>query len=130
MKIVARLGLASAEVHTNRATRGEARNLAILLYVQPQEGELLMKYPMLNRLLVGAALGAAAALSACEEPPREPQPMEEAAPVEAQAAEDAAEPAVAEAPPAQEAKAPVEALPPDQRSSEQTVQPESDTLFY
>ena len=45
----------------------------------------------------------------------------------------AASPALArqaEAPAAPETATPVEALPPDQRSSEETVQPESDTLFY
>ena len=46
--------------------------------------------------------------------------------------EDAAAPAVAEAeaPAATDAPAPVDTLPHEQRTSEQTVQPESDTLFY
>lgn len=84
-----------------------------------------------KRLLLGAAaLGGVAALAACEEPSREPAPA--TAPVvepETPAAEDAAAPTAAEAPD-KPSTAPVEALPPDQRSSEETVQPESDTLFY
>jgi len=84
-----------------------------------------------KRLLLGAvALGAVTALAACEEPSREPAPAP--APVvepEPPAAEDAAAPTAAEAPDTPPT-APVEALPPDQRSSEETVQPESDTLFY
>lgn len=84
-----------------------------------------------KRLLLGAvALGAVAALAACEEPRREPAPAP--APVvepETPAAEDAAAPTAAEAPDTPPT-APVEALPPDRRSSEETVQPESDTLFY
>ena len=84
-----------------------------------------------KRLLLGAvALGAMAALAGCEEPPREPAPPP--APVveaEPPAAEDAAAPTAAEAPETPPT-APVETLPPDHRSSEETVQPESDTLFY
>ncbi len=84
-----------------------------------------------KRLLLGAvALGAVAALAACEEPRRQPAPAP--APVvepETPAAEDAAAPTAAQAPDTPPT-APVEALPPDHRSSEETVQPESDTLFY
>ena len=84
-----------------------------------------------KRLLLGAvALGVACAVAACEEPRYEsaPAPAPAVEP-EAPAAEDTAAPVVVEAPDAP-AKPPVETLPPDQRSSEETVQPESDTLFY
>ena len=84
----------------------------------------------LNRLLLIAALGAAAATSACDEPPAEAETIElQVQEPVAPAAEDSAAPAVAEAP-AAEAPPPVDALPPEHRTSEQTVQPESDTLFY
>lgn len=86
---------------------------------------------IVNRLLLAAGLAATAALAACDEPRKEEgheaveiQTEEPAAP----AAEDAAVPAVAETP--TEAPPPVDALPPEKRTSEQTVQPESDTLFY
>lgn len=84
-----------------------------------------------KRLLLGVvALGVACAVAACEKPRYEPAPAPApAVEPEAPAAEDAAAPVVAEAPDAP-AKPPVETLPPDQRSSEETVQPESDTLFY
>ena len=85
----------------------------------------------MRRLILALALGAAAALSACDDyddrgAETMPPPVEaEAAP----AAEDVAEPVVET-----EAAAdpiPTEApLPPEQRSSEETVQPESETLFY
>lgn len=89
-----------------------------------------MNRPMLNRILIGAALCATGFLAACEQPYNEPEPVEAPAPVEADSAEDAAAPVVAETPAAPAPVTPVEALPPDHRSSEQTVQPESDTLFY
>lgn len=88
-----------------------------------------MSRPTMNRLLLGAALAAAAGLTACDEPqtqPMEAPAVEDAAP----AAEDAAAPVVAESAPEPTPASPVETLPPDQRSSEQTVEPESDTLFY
>ncbi|AYG95747.1 hypothetical protein D8I30_11585 [Brevundimonas naejangsanensis] len=90
-----------------------------------------MNRSILNRLLLGASLATTAALAACEEPQPRPQPaeppmVEEAAPV----AEESAPPVTDEAPEAVEPATPVEALPTDQRTSEQTVQPESDTLFY
>ncbi len=88
---------------------------------------------IVKRLLLAAGLAATTALAACDEPRSENdyeavevQTEEPAAP----AAEDAAAPAVAEAPAATEAPPPVDALPPETRTSEQTVQPESDTLFY
>ncbi|HEY1072813.1 hypothetical protein [Brevundimonas sp.] len=84
----------------------------------------------LNRLLLIAALGAAAATSACDEPPVETESVQvEVQEPAAPAAEESAAPAVAEAP-AADAPPPVDTLPPEQRTSEQTVQPESDTLFY
>ena len=88
---------------------------------------------IVKRLLLAAGLAAATALAACEEPRTEQdyeaveiQTEEPAAP----AAEESAAPAVAEAPVPTEAPPPVDALPPENRTSEQTVQPESDTLFY
>lgn len=88
---------------------------------------------IVKRLLLAAGLAATAALAACSDPRSENdheaveiQTEEPAAP----AAEDAAAPAVAEAPAAKTDGPPVEAIPHDERTSEQTVQPESDTLFY
>lgn len=84
----------------------------------------------MNRLVLAVVLGASALLAACEGPaPSEdietaPAPLE----AEAPAAEDAAAPAAETAP--QTPPADTTALPPDQRSSEQSVQPESETLFY
>ncbi len=52
-------------------------------------------------------------------------------PVEAMPAEEQAAPAVAETPSEVQTDArPVESLPPEVRSSEESVQPESETLFY
>lgn len=90
----------------------------------------MMNRPMLNRILIGAALCVSGFLAACEQTYSEPAPVEAPVPVEAPAAEDAAAPAVAEAPAAVAPTTPTETLPPDHRSSEETVQPESDTLFY
>ncbi len=87
---------------------------------------------IVKRLLLASSLGAAALLSACDEPRQyESVEIETEAPA-APAAEEAAAPTVAEAPApaATEAPAPVDTLPPEQRTSEQTVQPESETLFY
>lgn len=84
----------------------------------------------MNRLVLAFALGATALLAACEGPaPSEdietaPPPLE----AEAPAAEDSAAPAAETAP--ETPPADTSALPPDQRTSEQTVQPESETLFY
>ncbi|MET4683267.1 hypothetical protein [Brevundimonas faecalis] len=86
-------------------------------------------------LLLAAVLGVAAtALAACGEPSHdqndgavEVQVEEDAAP----AAEDSAAPAVAEVPAIPtDAPPPVETLPPEKRTSEESVQPESETLFY
>lgn len=84
----------------------------------------------MKRLMLLAALGAGFAVAGCEDSgPRQveaPQPpMDE---VVAPSAEDqgvpAADTAAVEAPP------PVDTLPPEPKTSEQTVQPESETLFY
>lgn len=89
-----------------------------------------MNHLIVKRLLLAASLSAAAFLASCDEPQHyesvEIQTETPAAP-EAPAAEDSAAPAVAEVP---VDKPPVEAIPHDERTSEQTVQPESDTLFY
>lgn len=89
---------------------------------------------MIRRLTVIAAASiAVAGLAACDEP--QPEPMD----VEAVTAEDAAAEAVVDAPVA-EPVAPSAAdtppavdpgaLPADQRPSDETVKPESETLFY
>lgn len=87
---------------------------------------------IVKRLLLAAGLAATAALAACSDPSSdndyeavEIQTEEPAAP-----AEDSAAPAVAETTIPTDAPPPVDTLPPEQRTSEQTVQPESDTLFY
>lgn len=85
--------------------------------------------PLSPALLLAAGL----ALSACDntQAPAEPTVMEveqvdEAAP----AAADTAEPVVAETPAPVVDTVPTEALPPETKSSEESVQPDSDTLFY
>lgn len=85
----------------------------------------------INRLLLSAALASTSVLAACGEPYTqtesvEPPVIEAVSP----AVEESTAPARAEAPEAAEPVTPVETLPADQRTSEQTVQPESDTLFY
>ncbi len=92
-----------------------------------------MKNTLLKPILVASGLGLAALVSACSEPDYDPQP--EPAPVEvveeeAVAAEDAAEPVVAEVTEPAPDTPPVDTLPPETRSSEESVQPDSDTLFY
>lgn len=84
----------------------------------------------LNRLLLIAALAAAATTAACDQPPAEAETVQvEVQEPTAPAAEEAAVPAAAEVP-AADTPPPVDKLPPEHRTSEQTVQPESDTLFY
>lgn len=86
----------------------------------------------MNRLILVLALGAAATLAGCdnfqtEAPDLETAPPPTEAPV-APAVEDAAAPAAdsaVDAPPAD-----TTALPPEKRTSEETVKPESETLFY
>lgn len=90
-----------------------------------------MNQLIVKRLLLAAGLSAAAFLASCDEPQHyESVEIQTEAPPAAPAAEDSAAPVVAEAPAAKDAAAPVEAIPHDERTSEQTVQPESDTLFY
>lgn len=80
----------------------------------------------MKRLLLVLAVGAAA-LAGCDDP--RPEQTETAQPpMEAPA------PAPVEAPPPATVTSPAPsdstALPPDQRASEETVKPESETLFY
>jgi hypothetical protein len=83
-----------------------------------------------KRLFLTFALIGAGTLAACDEP----EPVREAPAVvveeaaEAPAAEDTAVPATD--PAALPSAPPVDTLPPEQRSSEESVQPESETLFY
>ncbi|MDB5422429.1 MAG: hypothetical protein JWR59_2376 [Brevundimonas sp.] len=83
----------------------------------------------MKRLILVLAVGAAT-LAGCDEPRRE-QTETVAAPVEAAPAP----PPPVEAPPPEPVKPTTEpstvtALPPDERSSAETVKPESETLFY
>ena len=85
----------------------------------------------MKRFIVVAAMGAAVlSVAGCEEPARQqaetaPPPMEEpVAPAAADQGVPAADTTAATDTP------PNTALPPENRSSEQTVQPESETLFY
>ncbi|WP_312126247.1 hypothetical protein [Brevundimonas sp.] len=93
----------------------------------------MRKHPFFPASLTVAALVAAGlTLTACDNP--QPQPsyedtyVEDVAPQEAVPAEEQAAPAVAEAPVVD--TVPVETVPPDVRSSEESVQPDSETLFY
>ncbi len=84
----------------------------------------------MKRLILLALATTALTVAGCEEPVQQdaemaPPPME--AP-EAMAAEDLGVPA-AETGAATDTP-PVDTLPPEQRESEETVQPESETLFY
>lgn len=85
-------------------------------------------YPM-KRLILAAALSSLAALAACDDP-RPSQDVETyEPPMEAPVAppvEETPPPAVTPPP----APADNTALPPEARSSEESVQPESETLFY
>jgi hypothetical protein len=80
----------------------------------------------MKRLILALAFGAAA-LAGCDDPNVD-QVETAAPPIEEPA------PAPVEAPPPQAAPTPAPtdstALPPDQRASEETVKPESETLFY
>lgn len=84
-------------------------------------------------LVLAASLGATAFLAGCEAPSDESnyEQMElETETVEADAADEAATEAVAEAPEVDNDAPPVESVPLEERSSEQSVQPDSETLFY
>lgn len=79
----------------------------------------------MKRLIVAALLGSAAVLSGCEEPA--PAEVETAQPP-VEAMPEPPEPQAAA--PAEKAPSDSSRLPPDHRASEETVQPESETLFY
>lgn len=87
---------------------------------------------MKSSLIALAVLAGALTVAACDDPSYE----EDAGPppIEAQAAEDVAtEAAAADAAPAPTDVPPAAdqgTLPPDTKSSEESVQPESETLFY
>lgn len=81
----------------------------------------------MKRLILAAALASTAVLSGCDDPA--PTQIETPpAPVEAVPAE--APPPVVEPEKAETTPTDPSALPPDARSSEETVKPESETLFY
>ena len=87
---------------------------------------------MKKLILAFALCGAAAALASCDDV-RQPQtetapPPPEVAPIAPVAADNAAPTAETAPPPRPSTDA--NALPPDQRPSEETVKPESETLFY
>ncbi len=81
----------------------------------------------MNRLMLAATIGALSALAACSEPAPEPdetfEPTMEA-PV-APMPEEAPAPETTTPPPVDSST-----LPPESRTSEETVKPESETLFY
>ena len=85
----------------------------------------------MKRLILALALAASAGLAGCDEPRSEQ--IETASPLEqapvAPAAEDMAAAAADSAAPTTPATDPA-TVPPEQRSSEETVKPESETLFY
>ncbi|PZU00292.1 MAG: hypothetical protein DI624_02790 [Brevundimonas sp.] len=84
-----------------------------------------------NTLLAAAAL-LALALSACDDRPsrsdggREPVQIQQEAPPPVEEQPPAPAPEVRDPAPTP----PTDTLPPEERSSEQSVQPESETLFY
>lgn len=86
----------------------------------------------MKRLVALLAMTGAFAVTACDDPrPREDDMSE--MPIEAPmapAAEDAAAPTDATAPAAPTTAPDASTLPPEKRSSEESVQPESETLFY
>lgn len=86
----------------------------------------------MKRLIALLALTAAVSVAACDDPDGSNEPEFAETPVEAPvapAAEDASAPVAApsavDTPPADSTR-----LPPEKRSSEESVQPESETLFY
>lgn len=84
----------------------------------------------MKRLFLTFALMGAGTLAACDDPEpvnEAPVVVVEEAPV-APAAEAVAAPVTE--PAALPSAPPVDTLPPEQRSSEESVQPESETLFY
>ncbi|WP_164511884.1 hypothetical protein [Brevundimonas fluminis] len=82
----------------------------------------------MKRILTLAAVGAAFVVAACDRPEPTDEGLEPSPPVEVA-------PPPAEMPPAETAPTPTPptdttALPEDKRTSEETVRPESETLFY
>ena len=85
---------------------------------------------LVKRLCLTFALVCVGALAACDDPDtynEQPAVVAEDV-VEAPAAEEVAAPVVE--PAALPSAPPVDTLPPEKRSSEESVQPESETLFY
>ena len=85
----------------------------------------------MKRLILAFALAATAVLTGCDEPRSEQietGSLPEQAPV-APAAEDMAAPAADATAPTTPATDP-STVPPERRTSEETVKPESETLFY
>lgn len=83
----------------------------------------------MKRILTLAALGAALAVTACDRPEPTDEGLEPSPPVEV-APLPAETPPPVETAPAPTTPTDATALPEDQRSSEETVRPESETLFY
>jgi hypothetical protein len=84
----------------------------------------------MKRFLTLAALGAGLALGACGQPERTDEGLEPTPPIEAAPVPVETSPTPAESPTPATPPADTTALPDDKRSSEETVQPESETLFY
>ena len=84
----------------------------------------------MKRLFLTFALIGAGTVAACDEPEpvREEPSMTVEEAVVAPSAEDVATPATD--PAALPSAPPIDTLPPEKRSSEESVQPESETLFY
>ena len=85
---------------------------------------------LVKRLFVTFALLCVGAIAACDDPDsydEQPEVIVQDV-VEAPAAEEVAAPVVE--PAALPSAPPVDTLPPEKRSSEESVQPESETLFY
>ena len=85
---------------------------------------------LVKRLCLTFALVCVGALAACDDPDtydEQPEVVAEDV-VEAPAADEVAAPVVE--PAALPSAPPVDTLPPEKRSSEESVQPESETLFY
>ena len=84
----------------------------------------------MKRFLTLATIGAALTLAACDRPEPTDEGLEPSPPV------DVAPAPIEEAPPPENAQVPTPSptdsttLPPDKRTSEETVRPDSETLFY
>lgn len=92
-----------------------------------------MQNNYLKSLILVASLSATALVAGCGSPSEyeEVEQMElETQSPDAEAAEDNAEAAVAEAPVEVTDAPPVESVPVDPKTSEESVQPDSETLFY